>query len=124
MSKFSKVLVFLTLTFFISIASYSQSKHVESRIRYCTVEQVDRSAINFEKLNIPVMVRGYLIQQMSRIMFKFEDETGIIQLNIPPDVYPKNFYNTNIEIIVMGYVNFSDFDKTVINVKKVIVPSL
>ncbi len=122
MNKISKVLV--VFTFLFAINSFSQQRSSqEFKAKFYTVEQVNRSAINFEEFHVPVKVRGYLIQQMSRIMYKFEDDTGMLQLNIPPRLYPKNFYNLNIEIIVMGYVNFSDFDKTVIKVTDIVVPS-
>jgi len=115
-------------TLFLIITFLSFSEIVEAQYsgpssisEFTTIEDVLKNAARLDRRDELVKVKGYIIQQLNKDTFIFQDATGKIEVEIEGKYMPATPFDDKTEIVIIGEVDYNLLNGTEIEAKSVYI---
>lgn len=87
--------------------------------RIYTVKEIKENASQLDKSDELVRVRGFIVKQINKDTFQFQDKTGTIKIELKKKYMPAEPFDEKTELILTGEVDYDFLEGTEIEVEEV-----
>ena len=101
--------------------SYAQYTGPSSTDRLLTVKEVKERASQLDKSEELVRVKGFIVKQLNKDTYQFQDSTGTLKIELKKRYMPVEPFNDKTEVIITGEVDYDFLDGTEIEVEELII---
>ena len=116
------VLIRIMALFAMIIAShnlmYGQFTGTGSVVKFYTIQEVKDNASKLDRSDELVKVKGFVVKQINKDTYQFEDSTGDITVEIDKKRLPDSPFNEKTEVVIIGEVDKDLMEPVEIEVKE------
>ena len=114
--KIMMLTIFTVLMFGHTRAQYTGPSSTD---RIYTVKEIKENASQLDKSDELVRVRGFIVKQINKDTFQFQDKTGTIKIELKKKYMPAEPFDEKTELILTGEVDYDFLEGTEIEVEEV-----
>jgi uncharacterized protein (TIGR00156 family) len=118
MKCFVKLLL-LTAIMFITKTADAQFIENEPQTNIITVNEIGKKAFWLDCTDRWVKVQGFVIEQVGKHDYWFQDKSGRMRLEIKPNHMPSVAFDQNTEVVIYGEIDHYLFGRSEIEVSKI-----
>ncbi len=107
----------MTMVSFLIFGQY-QGPGVSDKIY--TVKEVKANAIQLDRSDALVKVKGFITKQINGEDYEFKDSTGILRVEIDKKRMPQKPFDETTELIIIGEVDYDILRPVELDVKQII----
>ena len=115
-----KTMIVLLFTLFIAAGAKAQYSGPGSEIRLYTVKEIKDDAIQLDRKDVLVRVKGFIVEKLNDEDYIFMDSTGKIPIELEDKYLPDFPFDDKTEIIITAEVDYDMLNGTELEVEKVI----
>lgn len=115
------LVIIITITGNISFGQYKGPGSVDKTDRIYSVKEIKDDASKFDRSDILVKVKGYIIMQISNDTYEFKDATGTLQVEIDKKKLPARPFDDKTELIIIGEVDYDLLEPVELEAEQVLI---
>jgi uncharacterized protein (TIGR00156 family) len=118
MKSINKLLLLFVLMLTIKTAD-AQFIGTGTQTNIITINEIEKKAFWFDCTDRWIKVQGFVVEQIGKHDYWFEDKSGRIRLEIKPNHMPSVPFDCSTELVIYGEIDHYLFGRSEIEVSKI-----
>jgi uncharacterized protein (TIGR00156 family) len=117
--KSSLILILFIASLFTIKTANAQFVGTGSQTDFITVNEIQKKAFWFDCTDRLIKVQGFIVEQIGKHYYWFEDTSGRMRMEIKPNHMPEASFDQNTEVVIYGKIDHYLFGRSEIEVSRV-----